>query len=111
MPEALGWQFPIARHLPREPLDFRCVTIFADSSVAWLPPFRTLKLQTQSRGKSSARDGNAPSPVGILKYCGRAFSHSTMLRPEGSYEIRPARIVMRAVSRTFPSILATPQSM
>ncbi len=75
------------------------------------PPECGWNFDNQSRGKSSARAGK-PSPLSrTLKYCGRALSHCTMLRPEGSYKMRPARIVIRAVSFAFPSNLATPQSM
>ena len=55
------------------------------------------------RGKSSAVDGRCAPSVGGVKYCFLAFRHSTMLSPEGSNTIRPARTVMRAISLTFPS--------
>jgi hypothetical protein len=38
----------------------------------------------QWRGKSSAVDDLSVPRTGEVKYCGRAFSHCTMLRPEGS---------------------------
>src|SRR5579863_10294551 len=85
--------------------------ILADSSVLNSAQETGETSPIQSRGKSSARDGSEFPRPGLVKYCGRAFSHSTMLRPEGSYEMRPARTVMRASSFTFPSNLATPQSV
>jgi hypothetical protein len=105
-----GYSSPRMHQLPPQRwLKTVCVATCGDSCFRESDsPYRAPR--NQCSGKSSAVAGAGLPSEGLLKYCGRAFSHSTMLRPEGSYATRPARTVIRAIICTSAFSLARPES-